>query len=283
MHVERPIEHQNATERVKSSVTESARLPRDLPAEDAIAAVMCTLMDRLTAGEVHNLVDALPASLRPLFTTCVWHRTGQPTMKLDRVDFVRRVAEHLAVTPAHAELVCEIVFEAVRSELPEQVVRDVAHQLPKALQQLWLAQPHLERVSEEAILDTDDAKLAIEEEIERSAVLPKGVTSDDAFAAVMCALAGRLSGGEVREISAGLPETLRGLFDRCSQHREEAEAYGRSELVRRVASHLAVDVNDAQPILRAVFRAVKRVLPHKATDDITSQLPVDVRELWEGA
>ncbi|MDF2694817.1 MAG: hypothetical protein K0S65_3200, partial [Labilithrix sp.] len=266
------------------AVAATARLPRDLTAEDAVTAVMCTLVDRLTAGEVHNLVLALPPSISPLFTTCVRHRIGQPTTKLDRVEFLRRVAEHLAVTPAHAELVCELVFDAVRSELPDKLVDDIAHQLPKGLQELWLSGPRLEPVPEEATLGAADARLAIEEEIERATSLPESVTSDDAFSAVMGALAARLSGGEVRELSCGLPDTLRVLFDRvCEGRREEGEVYGRDELVRRAARELHVEADVALPIVRAVFRATKRILPGKATFDVTSQLPVDIRALWEEA
>jgi uncharacterized protein (DUF2267 family) len=284
MHLERSAADQLATDRVRRTVAASARLPADLVADDAIAAVMCTLMDRLTAGEAHHVIDALPVSMRPLFAACVRHRIGQPTLKLDHVEFLRRVAEHLGVTPAHAELVCEVVFEAVRSELSDKLVDDVAHQLPRGLQELWLAGPRVEPPAEEAILSSDDARLAVEEEIERSVALPPGVTSAAAFSAVMCALAARISGGETRELAFGLPMTLRGLVDRCTRHRaEEGEVFGHEELLRRVATHLLLEPSDAEPITRAVFRATKRVLPERVTVDIASQLPVDLRALWEGA
>ncbi|MBX3261776.1 MAG: DUF2267 domain-containing protein [Labilithrix sp.] len=284
MHLERSVADQAATDRVQRSVAVNARLPRDLAPEDAITAVMCVLMDRLTAGEAHHLLEAMPASMRPFFSTCVRHRVGQPTQRLDRVAFLERVAEHLGVTPSHAELVCEVVFDAVRSELPDKLVDDVAHQLPRGLQQLWLAGPRFEPPPEEATLSSQDARLAIEEEIERSVALPPGVASIDAFSAVMCALAARVSGGEARELAAGLPVTLRGVVERCTLHRgEESEVFDRDELLRRVAAHLSIDPAEAEPIVRAVFDAVKRVLPEKATTDIASQLSVDLRALWEGS
>jgi len=284
MHLDRSIADQTATDRVRGIVAKNAQLPRDLAAGDAIAAVMCTLMDRLTSGEVHHVVEALPASMRPLFATCVRHRTGKPTMRFDRVEFLARVAEHLDVTPAHAELVCEVVFEAVRSELPDKLVDDVAHQLPHGLQQLWLSGMRFEPPPEEVTLSSRDARLAIEEEIERSVSLPPGITSMNAFSAVMCVLAARVSGGEARELSLGLPDTLRGLVKRCSLHRaEESETFDREELLRRVGAHLAIEPSDAEPIVRAVFKAAKRVLPEKAVDDVGSQLPVPLRELWQGA
>ncbi len=284
MHLERSIADRAATERVQRSVAGSARLPRDLAPEDAIAAVMCALMDRLTAGEAHHLLDAMPASMRPFFSTCVRHRVGQPAQRLDRVAFLERVAEHLGVTPSHAELVCEVVFDAVRSELPDKLVDDVAHQLPRGLQQLWLAGPRFESPPEEATLSAEDARLAIEEEIERSVALPSGVTSIDAFSAVMCTLAARVSGGEARELAAGLPATLRGVVERCSLHRaEESEVFDRDELLRRVAAHLSLEPAEVEPIVRAVWGAASRVLPEKATRDVASQLPVDLRALWDGS
>ena len=284
MHVERNQADQAATERVRSSVSSSARLPADLAPDDVIAAVMCTLVDRLTAGETHYLFEALPASLRPLFATCVRHRVGQPTLKLDHVDFLERVAEHLAVTPAHAEIICEAVFDAVRNELPDKLVGDIAHQLPRGLQELWLTGRRVEPLPVEATLSAGDARRAVEDEIAEETELPEGVTSSDAFSAVMCTVAQRISGGEARELLLGLPATLRGLVERCALHRaEESEVFGGEELGRRVAVHLRIEPAQAEPIVRAVFGAVKRVLPTKANFDIGSQLPVDLRELWESA
>lgn len=286
MHLERNEADQAATERVRANVAQSARLPPDLVPEDAIAAVMCALVDRLTAGETHYLFEALPASTRSLFATCVRHRTGQPTMKLDRVDFLERVAEHLGVTPAHAELVCEAVFDAVRNELPDKLADDIAHQLPRGLQELWLAGRRVEPPPAEATLSSEEARRMIEEEIAERVKLPPGVMSSDAFSAVMCTLSQRVSGGEARELVLGLPVSLRGLVDRCARHRAEAsEVFGREELLRRVAVHLQLDPSssETEPIVRAVFHAAKRVLPERATVDLGSQLPVDLRDLWEGA
>ncbi len=284
MFLERTQADEAATERVTSAVASSARLPPEVLAEDAIASVMCALVDRLTAGETHHLFEALPSSMRSLFATCVRHRGGQPTMKLDRAAFLERVAEHLGVTPAHAEIVCETVFDAVRNELPDELVGDIAHQLPRGLQELWLSGPRIESRPAEATLSAVDARRMALEAIDDSVALPEGVMSADAFAAVMCSLSQRVSGGEARELVLGLPETMRGLVDRCALHREEeADVFGHDELLRRVAVHLQLDPGSVEPIVRAVFAAVKRVLPEKATFDIGSQLPLDLRDLWERA
>ncbi len=284
MHLGKNQAGEGATDQVGSSVMTGARLPPSVSPDDAIAAVMCTLVDRLTAGEAHYLFEALPASTRSLFATCIRHRAGQPTMRLDDVAFLARVAEHLGVTPAHAEIICGAVFDAVRDELPDKLVSDIAHQLPRGLQELWLAGGRVEEAPAEASLSAEDARRAIEEQIATSTPLPDGVTSSDAFSAVMCTVAQRLSGGEARELLLGLPTTMRGLVDRCAVHRaEESEVFGLEELLRRVAEHLHIEPARAQPIVVAVFSSAKRALPAKATFDIGSQLPVELRDLWARA
>ena len=272
---------QKATNRVRRTIAEHALLPPEVTVEAAIAAVMCTLTERLTAGEAHELVDALPRTLRPMFVACALHRQGRPTMKWDRAEFLARVAGHLDVTPAHAEIVCEAVFEAVRSELPERLIEAITAQLPHGLKGLWLAVPPASPIPE-TVLSEDEARRVIEDATREAAPLPPGVDAADAFAAVMCALSQRLSGGEARDVLLGLPNTLRPLLDRCILHRSEPGAvFGRAELVRRIGEHAHIGPAAAEAIASAVFGAVKRVLPEKAVLDVASQLPGDILDLWE--
>jgi uncharacterized protein (DUF2267 family) len=119
-------------------------------------------------------------------------------------------------------------------------------------------------------------------EVVETEALPPGVTAAAAFSAVMCAVSERLSGGEVREAPPSLPEGFRQLVDRCMLHRgEPGIVFGRDGLVDRVAEHLAIDDEDAVPIIRAVFRAVKNVLPWTEVIDVASHLPTELRELWQ--
>lgn len=89
-----------------------------------------------------------------------------------------------------------------------------------------------------------------------------GVTSEDAFSAVMCAFSERLSRGQAREVFLGLPEPLRPLVERCMLHRAEPGfVFGREELLRRTGDHLHLDAPRAEAIAHAVLAGLKRVLP----------------------
>lgn len=264
-------------------MAQRSALPPELGVDDAVAAVMCSLTERLTAGEAHDLLEALPKGVRPFFERCVVHREGKPVEKLDHAEFLDRVAEHLGVTPAHAELVCQAVFEAIRAELPDEVIAHVAQQLPRGLKQLWLGEAP-PSVPTPALLTDEEARRAIEEHIAWAVDLPPDVTAADAFAAVMCVFSRRLSGGEARDLLLSLPSSLRGLVDRCMVHRPEpCIVFGRDELLHEVARHLHVDASRARALVHATFAGLKRLIPTKAVHDVSSQLPVDLRELWDEA
>jgi uncharacterized protein (DUF2267 family) len=109
-------------------------LPPHVSAYDAAQAVLCTLTQRLSEGEARDILDALPASLRPLLQSCVQH---QSTYGLE--GFLRRVAAHLDVTPAEAEAITRAVFALMHERLPAKEIEDAASQLPRDLQELWRA------------------------------------------------------------------------------------------------------------------------------------------------
>jgi uncharacterized protein (DUF2267 family) len=110
------------------------------------------------------------------------------------------------------------------------------------------------------------------------------VTAADAFTAVMCVFSRRLSGGEARDLLLSRPQSLRRLVDRCMVHRPEpCDVFDRDELLREVARHLHVDAARAAALVRATFAGVKRPIPTKAVHDVSSQLPMDLRELWDEA
>jgi uncharacterized protein (DUF2267 family) len=273
-HLER-----DARDRFVHHVAAHASLPGHVTAAGATAAVMCTLTERLTAGEAHELLEALPRSLRPLFERCIIHRAQPAVARMSRAEFLDRVAQHLGVTPAHAELVCSAVFEAVSAELPSKLVADVAHQLPRDLQDLWLSSGG--SADRARALPPDDAR-TIFDEIERCVELPAGTTVEKAFSAVMCTLCDRISGGEARDVVLGLPQSVRPLIEQCVARRTEAVAvFNREELLQRVALRLGVQPATAEPVARAVFAAVTRVLPEREVRNVSSQLPAELAELWQ--
>lgn len=265
-------------ERFVRDVESHAALPPHVRADSATAAVMCTLTERLTAGEAHELLESMPHSLRPLFQRCIEHRKGPVVERVNRAEFLDRIATHLDVTPAHAELLSAAVFEAVHAQLPRKLITDVAHQLPGDLQDLWL---HAGAVADSSRALSEDEAQRVLAAIATRAPLPPGTTAGDAFSAVMCALFDRVSGGEVRDVLLGLPASIRVLVEHCAVHRgERADVFHREQLLNRVQAHLGTEPDVTEAITREVFAAVARVLPAKEVHDVASQLPEDLRELW---
>jgi uncharacterized protein (DUF2267 family) len=67
----------------------------------------------------------------------------------------------------------------------------------------------------------------------------------------------------------------------CARHRgERGEAFDYDEFLGRVAAHLDVSWPAAEEIARTVFAAVRRMLPVKERQDVASQLPQDLEQLW---
>jgi uncharacterized protein (DUF2267 family) len=117
--------------------------------------------------------------------------------------------------------------------------------------------------------------------LERNGLLPRGVSADGAAAAVFCTLTRRVGAGEAREFAESMPPMLRRLLFRCRRHRAEpAETFGRQEFVGRVAAHFGISTSDAERVANAVFSAMRACLPQSEVDDVASQLPPDLRELW---
>lgn len=271
------------TNRLRRTVAESARLPAWLNAEDAVAAVMCVLTERLTAGGAHELVGAIPRPVRRRFESCALHREGKRTMRANRAEFLAMVADHLGVTPAHAELVSSAVFTAIRAELPGEVIMAIAAQLPRGLKELWLGPP-ISAPDLDVEIAPEDSRQAIENDLARRARLPSGVRPAQAFSGVMCTFARRLSGGAVRDVMLGFPLVVRQLLEHCAAHEGEyAEIFGRDRLIRDIGEHLRTNEDDTRRIVGEVLRSAKRVLPQQTIAEIESQLPPDLVELWRDA
>jgi uncharacterized protein (DUF2267 family) len=118
-------------------------------------------------------------------------------------------------------------------------------------------------------------------EIEAQGVLPPGVRGVDAVSAVLCVLAQRLTGGEAEDLVASLPKGLRPLLEGCVRYPlDRAEAFDHAEFLRRVAARLHVTGTQAEAITRTVFAAVRPRLPPVEVDDVASQLPRDLKNMW---
>jgi uncharacterized protein (DUF2267 family) len=94
--------------------------------------------------------------------------------------------------------------------------------------------------------------------------------------ATLRTLADRISGGEAQDLASQLPARLQ---DDLRPAREEAEAFGVDEFVRRVAQRSDVDPEEARTGAAAVLTTVREAVTPGEFDDVLSQLPQEYREL----
>lgn len=258
-----------------------ADLPPHVSPAAAAVTVTAALVDRLTSGQAHGFVVALPSTVQPLFEHCLGVReAGKAVDHIRRPEFLDRVGDILNIAPAAAELVAITVFRALQRLLPPDVTAHVTQQLPRDLQDLWLSpQPPNKPIASDL-----EVREQVLDAIERSGVLPRNVPASAAFSAVMCLLAQRVSGGEARNLLLGLPHTLRPLVQRCMLHAEDSIlTFGVDELTAAVAEHLHTTLEDAARLIPVVFESVRRALPEEELSHVASQLPDDLRALWSGA
>ena len=130
------------SERFFAHIERSGVVPPNISPVDAAAAVLCVLSQRVSGGEAGDLRQSMPGPLRDLFQRCPRHRRDPPET-FDRQEFLRRVADHLGITPDQAESVARTVFAALQEEVPSirPEVDDVEKQLPKDLKELWRPRP----------------------------------------------------------------------------------------------------------------------------------------------
>jgi uncharacterized protein (DUF2267 family) len=96
--------------------------------------------------------------------------------------------------------------------------------------------------------------------------LPEG-TVERIEHATLRTLADRISGREAQDLSAQLPGRLQ---DDLRPPREEAEAFGVDEFVRRVAERGDVGGSEARSGAVAVLTTVREAVPHGGFDDVLS-------------
>jgi uncharacterized protein (DUF2267 family) len=108
-------------------------------ARRATDAVLETLAERISGGEVADLVDELPRELQPALDrgNALSHGAAR---KMSLEDFVRHVAEREGVTPEEAREHARAVFATLREAVSEKEYLDTVDQLPDEYSAL-LARP----------------------------------------------------------------------------------------------------------------------------------------------
>lgn len=270
-----PIEASPVTRREREpdellgDIPRRVRLPLDVTAQGALAAVLCTLTQHVSGeDDTRHLLDALPQRCRPPLERCAKHRNVE-TSSFTRDEMLRRVAEHLQVSRGDAEDITAAIMMAIGLRVRAEAMHQLADQVSPDLRDLWVVR----RVA--SPLDPHP----VFEEIERQVALPRGLTGLGAFTAVMSLLSRRFSRVDAHVLADNLPLDLRPLLAEARANRaEQPESFGREDLFGRVAIHL--DVNEPEPVVRAVFRAVQPYLRGDVCERVARLLPPDLRELW---
>ncbi|MFW5879115.1 MAG: DUF2267 domain-containing protein [Myxococcota bacterium] len=118
-------------------------------------------------------------------------------------------------------------------------------------------------------------------EVEESGTIPSEISAQNALSGVICTLTRRVSRGQARDYAGSMPPVLKSVLSPCVMHRDEkGEKFDLQGFLQRVAEHLNVTGQQAESISRAVFRALHKHLPSHEVDDLESQLPPDLAELW---
>lgn len=234
-------------------------------AERAARATLMTLAERLSPGQARDLLEQLPAEMKP------WLHTQRAAEGFDIDEFLCRVAEREGVDVETAERHAHAVFFALGQAVSRDEIADVADELPQDFAPLVAeaqcrffdvmpAEDFLAKVAERAGLDADEARRATE--------------------AVLEALAERIAGGEVDDLIPRLPLALHGPLRRGrAASGGAARRMPLDRFVDRIAELAGVDPLEAREYARAVFATLREAVRDEEYFDVTVQLPPDYHVL----
>lgn len=112
-------------------------------------------------------------------------------------------------------------------------------------------------------------------------ILPLWIPATEAVSTVMCTLIQTLAEETARDLFLALPEYIRFLLRNCDMPGKRPHFVDLEEFTCQVAGALKLTPEDVEKIARAVFSAVKRHLSEKEVYELTSQVPGDLKVLWE--
>jgi uncharacterized protein (DUF2267 family) len=106
--------------------------------------------------------------------------------------------------------------------------------------------------------------------------------AEQAAVSVLCVLEQRLTRDEAAHMEAQLPVKLTKLLSRCDRHLEASPVkLDREEFLQMIASDLGMQVSEVEPVIRAVFAAVREQISEGEVEDVIGQLPAQFRDLWQ--
>jgi uncharacterized protein (DUF2267 family) len=112
--------------------------------------------------------------------------------------------------------------------------------------------------------------------------LPRRTEAVRVVEAVACALAQRVGGAEYEELRELLPDPFRGRLAACERHVADPARPPRTAetFYEIVAADLDRDPGEVEPLVRAVFGALRAQLPEPEGERAAEELPPELRPLW---
>ncbi len=112
--------------------------------------------------------------------------------------------------------------------------------------------------------------------------LPRRAEAARAVEAVICALALRVSEGEFDDLRELLPDPFRTRLTPCERHASAPRRSFRTaeDFYAVVAEDLQRDAAEVEPIIRAVFAAVRAQLAEEDAESVARELPAELQALW---
>jgi uncharacterized protein (DUF2267 family) len=246
-----------------SSVQQQTHLDAE-HADRALRAVLQTLSERLSKGEAHDLLEELPAELKPT----VHKERDAEAFGLE--EFLRRVSERSGVDLTAAQRHARAVFWTLGDALSDKEVADFAAELPQEFaplvaesRKIYLdvmpADDFIIRVAERADLDIEPAQRAVEATLET--------------------LAEKIAGGDVEDLLARLPVELHAPLHRVGDDRREAaRRMSRDDFLRRIADREGLDPLTVARHTQAVFETLREAVGDEFLD-VRAQLPPEYADL----
>lgn len=112
--------------------------------------------------------------------------------------------------------------------------------------------------------------------------LPRRAEAARAVEAVVCALAQRTASPEFDDLHELLPVPFRTRLVPCERHHPSPRTEFRSaqDFYEIVAQDLERPRDEVEPLVRAVFAAVRAQLSEREAEEVAARLPYELHPLW---
>ncbi|HEX8821841.1 MAG TPA: DUF2267 domain-containing protein [Archangium sp.] len=101
-----------------------------------------------------------------------------------------------------------------------------------------------------------------------------------AAVSVINALLHRIQPGEAKDLTAQLPRKLVEFLPKEGQQPGRVYGKSRDDFLRVVAEDLRKDASEVEGLVRAVFQGLREHISDGEADDVESNLPRELQDLW---